>query len=248
MLHFIGQMYKSNYFTNEQMTKYEILADSDKVWEKTLTHFADLYAVRKAYGDNRVANSGFESAAHVQENSSGHSVITTESNLTRDLYVKSQEESLMVARKYVAKDMAARAAPPPANEQLTLLRNNLDAQRKQFELVMEKNSKLLAALSKGGGGGGGHGGGSSGGGKNNGGVANNGGSARKRWQRRRRQRWRQRRRQKLHLQREKTLPKLQKMGSTFPCGVFLLGSKQKQTPRGMEGKVCSLTGAGVARR
>ncbi len=35
MLHFIGQMYKSNYFTEEQMTKYEILADSDKVWEKT---------------------------------------------------------------------------------------------------------------------------------------------------------------------------------------------------------------------
>jgi hypothetical protein len=33
-LHFVGQMYKSNYFTEEQMTKYEILADLDKVWEK----------------------------------------------------------------------------------------------------------------------------------------------------------------------------------------------------------------------
>ncbi len=87
-------MYKSNYFTEEQMTKYEILADSDKVWEKNLTHFTDLYALRKAYGDNRVANSGFESAAHVRENSSGHSIITTKRNLTRDLYVKSLEESL----------------------------------------------------------------------------------------------------------------------------------------------------------
>jgi hypothetical protein len=31
MLHFVGQIYKSNYFTEEQMTKYEILADLDKV-------------------------------------------------------------------------------------------------------------------------------------------------------------------------------------------------------------------------
>ncbi len=82
----------------------------------------------------------------------------------------------MAAREYVAKDMATRAAPPPDNEQLALLRNNLDAQRKQFELVMEQYSKLLMALSKGGGGGGGHSGSGSGGGENNGGVANNGGS------------------------------------------------------------------------
>ncbi len=33
MLHFVGQMYKSDYFTKEKMTKYKILADSDKVWE-----------------------------------------------------------------------------------------------------------------------------------------------------------------------------------------------------------------------
>ncbi len=179
MLHFVGQMYKSDYFTKEQMTKYGFLADLDKVWEKTLTHFMDLYALHKAYGNNRAANSSFKSAAHVQENSLGHSVITTESNLTRDLYGKSLEESLVVAREYVAKDTAARAAPPPANEQLTLLHNNLDAQCKQFELVMEQNSKLLVALSKGGGGGGGCGGGGSGGGKNNGGVANNSGGAHK---------------------------------------------------------------------
>jgi hypothetical protein len=154
----------------------------------------------------------------------GHSVITTESNLTRDLYIKSLEESLAAAHEYVTKDMAARAAPPPANEQLTLLYNDLNAQCKQFELVMEENSKLLAALSKGGRGGRDRGGSGSGGSKKNGGVANNSGSACKggsssgggsgghgggg----------------------EKTLPKLQQMGSTFPCGVFLLGSKQKQTP------------------
>jgi hypothetical protein len=32
------------------MTKYEILVASDKEWEKTITHFTDLYALRKAYG------------------------------------------------------------------------------------------------------------------------------------------------------------------------------------------------------
>jgi hypothetical protein len=164
-LHFVGQMYKSDYFTKEQMAKYEILADSDKVWEKNLTHFMDLYALRKAYGNNRAANSGFKCSAHVWEHSLGHSVITPESNLTCDLYIKSLEESLVVARKYVTKDTAARAVPTPANEQLTLLHNNLDAQRKQFKLVMEQNSKLLAALSKSGGGGGGRGGGGSSGGK-----------------------------------------------------------------------------------
>jgi hypothetical protein len=207
---------------------------------KTLTHFTDLYALRKAYGNDRAANSGFESAAHVRENSSGHSVITTESNLTRNLYVKSLEESLTAACKYVAKDTATRAAPPPANEQLTLLRNNLDAQRKQFKLVMEQNSKLLAALSKGGGDGGGCGSGGSSGGKNDVGVANNGGGARKGgsggWWRQQKRSRRQQRRRKLHLQREKTLPKLQQMDSTFPCGVFLLGGKQKQTPPGWKAK------------
>jgi hypothetical protein len=62
---------------------------------------------------------------------------------------------------------------------LTLLRNDLDAQCKQFKLVMEQNSKLLTALSKGGGGSGGRGGGGSSVGKNNGGGANNGSGTRK---------------------------------------------------------------------
>jgi hypothetical protein len=60
-LHSVGQMYKSDYFTKEQMTKYEVLADLDKVWEKNLTHFTDLYALRNAYGNDRAANSRFES-------------------------------------------------------------------------------------------------------------------------------------------------------------------------------------------
>ncbi len=60
-------MYKSDYFTEEQMTKYEMQRDTDKVWTTTLQFFTDLYTQRKAYCDNRAANSGFDSAAQVHE-------------------------------------------------------------------------------------------------------------------------------------------------------------------------------------
>jgi hypothetical protein len=45
--HFFGQMYKSNYFTEKQMKKYEILADLDKVWEKTFCRKPPSYAMYK---------------------------------------------------------------------------------------------------------------------------------------------------------------------------------------------------------
>ncbi len=97
--HFVGQMYKSNYFTKEQMTKYQILSDANKVWDKTLAHFMDLFSLRKAYGNNKAANSKLESAAHVRDHSYACSVITanTESDFTRDLYIESLEKSLTVA-------------------------------------------------------------------------------------------------------------------------------------------------------
>ena len=41
--------------------------DMDKVWTTMLQFFTGLYAQRKAYGNNRAANSGFDSAALVQE-------------------------------------------------------------------------------------------------------------------------------------------------------------------------------------
>jgi hypothetical protein len=75
-LHFVGQMYKSNYFTKEQMTTYEILSDANKDWDKTLAHFTDLFSLRKAYSNNKAANSGLESTAHARDHSSACSVIT----------------------------------------------------------------------------------------------------------------------------------------------------------------------------
>jgi hypothetical protein len=64
-LHFVGQMYKSNYFTIEQMKKYEMLVDKDKTWALTLQNFTQLYAQGKAYGDDRAANSRFNSIANI---------------------------------------------------------------------------------------------------------------------------------------------------------------------------------------
>ena len=66
-LHFVGQMYKSNFFTEEQMTKYEMQRDADKIWTTTLQFFTNLYAQHKAYDNNRAENSGFDSAALVHQ-------------------------------------------------------------------------------------------------------------------------------------------------------------------------------------
>ncbi len=59
--------HKSNYFTKEQMTKYEMLVNKDKTWALTLQHFTQLYAQRKTYGDNHASNSGFKSMANIYD-------------------------------------------------------------------------------------------------------------------------------------------------------------------------------------
>ncbi len=107
----------------------------------------------KAYGDDRAANSGFESAAHVRDHSSTCSIITanTESDLMRNLYIKSLEESLAGAREQYALDATTRTPIPPAFDPLTLLQTELAEQRKQVSEVMAQNAKLIATLSKGGG-------------------------------------------------------------------------------------------------
>jgi len=155
------------------MTKYEILSDSNKVWDKTPAHFTELFSLRKAYGDDRAANSRFESTAHIRNHSSAHSIITatTESDLTRDLYIESLEESLAAAWEQYALDATTRTPIPPAFDPLTLLQTELAEQRKQVSDVMAQNAKLSATLFKGGGGG--DGGGGSGKGKGNNGDNSN---------------------------------------------------------------------------
>ncbi len=54
-----------------------------------------------------MANSGFNSAVHINDIPTNHSLISTSSDFTtRDLYIESLEESLTAAREYVAKERA----------------------------------------------------------------------------------------------------------------------------------------------
>jgi hypothetical protein len=117
-----------------------------------LAHFTELFSLRKAYGNNRAANSGFTSAAHIHDHASTHSIITdnTESELTRDLYIESLEESLAAARGKYALDTTTRTPVPPTSDPLTLLQEALAEQRKQVLEIMAQNAKLIATLSKGG--------------------------------------------------------------------------------------------------
>jgi hypothetical protein len=212
-LHLVRQMYKSNYFTKEQTTKYEILSDANKVWDKTLAHFMDLFSLRKAYGNDKAANSGFKSTAHVHDHSSTHSIITanTKSDLTRDLYIESLEESLAAAREHCATDATTRSPVPPVFNPLTLLQTKLVEQCKHVLEVMVQNAKLMAALSKGGGGGNGGGGG---GGRGKGGGSDNCG-----WH-------------KTPLKEKKLCPNCKKVVDHDPAECFSLEENKDKCPKG----------------
>ncbi len=88
ILHFVGQMYKSNCYIKKQMTKYKMQADINKTWLHTLQFLTKLFAQGKAYGDNRTANSGFNSAAHINDIPIDRSLVSTSSDLiTCNLYI-----------------------------------------------------------------------------------------------------------------------------------------------------------------
>ncbi len=131
--------------------------DIKQTWFHTQQFFTKLFAQRKAYGDNRVAKSGFNSAAHINNIPTNCSLVSTSCDFTtRGLYIESLEELLAVAQEYVAKE---RAPTPDKPDPADILRTELDAQCKRFDLIMKRNSAVLAAMAKGNGGGGGGGGG-----------------------------------------------------------------------------------------
>ncbi len=179
-LHFVGKMYKSNCYTEEQMTKYKMQADINKTWLHTLQFFTKLFAQHKAYGDDCTANSGFDSVAHINDIPTNHSLVSTSSAFaTRDLYIESLKESLAAAREYVAKE---RAPTPDKLDPADLLLMELDAQCKQFDLIINQNFALLAAMAKGNSGGNGVSVGASSGGGGSGGRGKCGGSNKRRYQ------------------------------------------------------------------
>jgi hypothetical protein len=145
-------MYKSDYYTEEQMSKYKMQTYINKTWLDTLQFFTKLFAQRKAYRDNCAANSGFDSAVHTNNIPAGCSLVSISSDITtHDIYVKSLNESLATAREYVAKE---RTPTPDKPDPAALPLTELDAQCKQFFLIMKQNSALLATMAKGNGGGG----------------------------------------------------------------------------------------------
>jgi hypothetical protein len=131
------------------MTKYKMQLDADKEWDPTLDHFSKLFAQRKAYGDNRAANSGFESTTTMFDVPSDCTFAMSKSNgdfTARDLYIESLDESLALARDYVTN------APTPAPASTTIvvslatLHLEMNAQCKQFELLLKQNSDFVTAF------------------------------------------------------------------------------------------------------
>jgi hypothetical protein len=127
-------------------------ADINRTCLYTLQFFTKCFAQRKAYGDDCAANSSFDSAAHINNIPTNCSLVSNSSVFTtHDLYIESLKELLAAAWENVAKKCTPTLdKPDPAD----LLQRELDAQRKQFDLIMKQNSALLAAMAKGNGGGG----------------------------------------------------------------------------------------------
>jgi hypothetical protein len=136
-------MYKRDYFTEDQMTKYKMRLDANKEWDPTLNQFYKLFAQRKAYNNNCAANSGFKSAATLFNVPSNCTFLTSKSNrdfTSRDLYIESLEESLALACNYMTNTPTMAPAPTPLINPLTTLHH--------FELLLKQNLDLVAAFTK----------------------------------------------------------------------------------------------------
>jgi hypothetical protein len=151
MLNFVGQMYKSDYFTEEQMTKYKMRLDTNKAWDPTLDHLSKLFAQRKAYGNNHATNSRFESAAAMYNIPSNRTITTAKSSgdfTLHDLYIKTLEESLALACNYVTNAPTTAPALTPVVNPMVTLCLKMKALCKQLNHLLEKNLDLVAAFTK----------------------------------------------------------------------------------------------------
>ena len=129
-LHFVGQMYKSNFFTKDQLTKFEILVDRDKTWDKTLAHFMALFSLRKAYGGNKAANNGFKIAVHIHDLSCTCSAITTSTKKVTSLGTSTSRASRSHSqrRKNTVRWKQLSAQPlPPHWHSIPLLSSKLNS-------------------------------------------------------------------------------------------------------------------------
>jgi hypothetical protein len=142
-------MYKSDYFTEDQMTKYKMQSDADKEWDPTLDHFSKLFAQCKPCGNDRAADRGFKSAATMFDVPSDRTFAMSKSNsnfTALDLYIESLEESLALARDYITNAPTPAPASTPIADPLASLCLEMDTQCKQFELLLKQNLDLVAAF------------------------------------------------------------------------------------------------------
>jgi hypothetical protein len=82
---------------------------------------------------------------------SNHTFVTSKSNgnfTSHDLYTKSLEESLALACNYMTNAPRTTPAPTPVVDPMTTLHLDMDAQLKQFELLLKQNLDLVAAFVK----------------------------------------------------------------------------------------------------
>jgi hypothetical protein len=133
------------------MTKYKMRLDADKEWDPLLGHFSKLFAQCKAYGNDCTANSRFKSAATMFDLPSNHTFALSKSNgncTTRDLYTESLKESLALAHDYMINTPTPAPASTPIIDPLVNLCLELDAQRKQFKLLLKQNLDLVTAFAQ----------------------------------------------------------------------------------------------------
>ncbi len=82
---------------------------------------------------------------------SNHTFVTSKSNskfTAHDLYIESLEESLALVRDYMTNAPTTTPTPTPVVNPLTTLCLDMDAQCKQFELLLKQNLDLIAAFAK----------------------------------------------------------------------------------------------------
>jgi hypothetical protein len=106
---------------------------------------------RKTYGNDRTANSGFKSAATMYNVPSDRTITMTKSSgdfTSCDLYIESLKESLALAHDYVTNAPTRAPAPTPVVDPMATLHLDMEAQRKQFELLLKQNSDLVTAFAK----------------------------------------------------------------------------------------------------
>jgi hypothetical protein len=150
-LHFVSQMFKCNYFMEEQMTEYKMQLDTNKAWDPTLNHFSKLFTQRTEYGNGRATNSRFKSTAAMYDVPSNRTIASTKSSgdfTSGDFYIKNLKESLALACNYMTNTPMMAPAPTPVIDPMATLCLDMEAQCNQFELLLKQNLDLVTAFVK----------------------------------------------------------------------------------------------------